>query len=110
MNNSSRVLKICIAAILIFSAIIIVNGRMKIRSINQEKDVILFDQLDLMEQLGDLKLELEDVQSDEFVENTAREKLGLIMPGEELIVIAEPATSGYGDAEQIIKDDIEIGD
>jgi len=37
-----------------------------------------------------LKAQLEYVQSDEFVEREAREKLGLGKPGEEVVIVPSP--------------------
>jgi len=43
--------------------------------------------------------EVEDRQSDEFVEQEARNKLNLIKPGETVVVIKEPDMAGQGQGE-----------
>lgn len=65
--------------------------------------------IQLEDDLKELKLQLDTVQSDEFVEKTAREELGLVKPGEQLIILAEPNVGGFDTTPR--KDlNIEIGD
>jgi len=88
--DSNKMLRICIGIIVVCSAVIVTNGYLKIRNIKEQRQVVMGEFIKLEEDLKELKLELDTVQSDEFVEKTAREELGLVKPGEQLIILAEP--------------------
>lgn len=108
--ESSRVLKICIAALIICTTLIVTVGVLKIRKINSEKEVILSEAFNFTNMLEDIKLELDVTNSDEFVEKTAREDLGLVKPGEELVIVAEPLDDETYSPIQSPIPDLEIGD
>jgi len=47
-----------------------------------------------------LKRELEDIQSPEFIEKEARNTLGLIKPGEVIVILTSPIASPTGNSSQ----------
>ncbi len=59
-----------------------------------QKDVQVIQQQvqELKEKNSALREELRSVQSNDYIENTAREELGLIMPGETRVVPVPPGT------------------
>ncbi len=85
------------------------DGYIKIKNIKDQRQVVMGEFIQLEDDLKELKLQLDTVQSDEFVEKTAREELGLVKPGEQLIILAEPNVGGFDTTPR--KDlNIEIGD
>lgn len=62
---------------------------------NMQRDVlsIQLEVKDLQQRNTALRQELQEVQSDAYVEKTAREKLGLIKPGETRVVTVDPETN-----------------
>lgn len=59
-----------------------------------QKDVKSIEQQvqELKEKNDNLRKELQMIQSDDYIEKTAREKLGLVMPGETRVVPVPPGT------------------
>lgn len=107
--NSNKMLRICIGIIVVCSVVIVANGYIKIKNIKDQRQVVMGEFIQLEDDLKELKLQLDTVQSDEFVEKTAREELGLVKPGEQLIILAEPNVGGFDTTPR--KDlNIEIGD
>ena len=107
--NSNKMLRICIGIIVVCSVVIVANGYIKIKNIKDQRQVVMGEFIQLEDDLKELKLQLDTVQSDEFVEKTAREELGLVKPGEQLIILAEPNVGGFDTTTR--KDlNIEIGD
>lgn len=65
------------------------NMRNDVSSIQQQVD-------DLQQKNASLRDELRMVQSDAYIEKTAREKIGLIKPGETRVIPVEPGTQLKG--------------
>ncbi|NLI11557.1 MAG: septum formation initiator family protein [Peptococcaceae bacterium] len=65
---------------------------------NMRKDVSNIQQQvqDLQQKNATLREELRMVQSDAYIEKTAREKIGLIKPGETRVIPVEPGTQVKG--------------
>jgi len=61
---------------------------------NMQRDVQSIQQevQELKEKNTNLRQELQAVQSDAYIEKTAREKLGLVKPGETRVLTVEPGT------------------
>lgn len=69
-----------IAALVFFAGTTAVRVRM-----NQDAELlqqIRMEQQALVDEIGQLEQEIEYVQTDEYIENAARDELGWIMPGE----------------------------
>ena len=69
-----------IAALVFFAGTMAVRVRM-----NQDAQLlqqIRMEQQTLVDEIGQLEQEIEYVQTDEYIENAARDELGLIRPGE----------------------------
>ncbi len=77
-------------AVLIASVIVIKNLLVSIYSIWQKQDVLLQDQQKLVQEKQvneDLKGKLKAVQTSEFIEKEARNKLFFVKPGEQEVII-----------------------
>lgn len=70
----------------VIAAMVFVAGIAAVR-VRMDRDAELLQQIRmeqqaLVDEIGELEREIEYVQTDEYIENAAREELGLIMPGE----------------------------
>ena len=81
-NPRPRFYMFMIVALLAVLAVSFTVGALKLR----EGDAVLADKKQernaLSAEISDLQDEIDFAQTDEFVERTARDELGLIMPGE----------------------------
>ncbi len=81
-NPRPRFYMFMIVALLAVLAVSFTVGALKLR----EGDAVLADKKQernaLSAEISDLQSEIDFAQTDEFVERTARDELGLIMPGE----------------------------
>jgi cell division protein DivIC len=61
---------------------------------NMQRDVLSIQQevQELKERNNTLRQELQAIQTDAYVEKTAREKLGLVKPGETRVLTVDPGT------------------
>lgn len=48
------------------------------------------------QKIDGMKAEIDKLNSPEYIEKLARDRLGLVKPGESLILVAEPAGKGEG--------------
>ncbi len=60
--------------------------------------------------LDELKKEIDAASTNEYVERAAREKLGLVKPGETLYVVTQPDASGFVPVQKRPGKTIEIND
>lgn len=84
--------KIFFFVVLIASVFIINNLSRSIYTLSRKNDLIIESQRELLKQKQEnqrLESELSYVESEEFVEKTARNKLLLVKPGEQGILIPE---------------------
>ncbi|MDO4355661.1 MAG: septum formation initiator family protein [Clostridia bacterium] len=70
----------------VIAALVFVAGttmvRMRMNRDAQRLAEVRLEQQALVDEIGRLEQQIEYVQTDDYVENAAREELGLIMPGE----------------------------
>jgi len=89
--------KIIFLIILAFSILIINNLVRSIYTLWQKYDLVTLAQKELSKKKQEnqrLKSQLSHVQSKEFVEETARNKLFLVKPGEQEVLISEDLIKG----------------
>jgi cell division protein FtsB len=87
---NKRVLKIIF---LVFSLTLLVRMSQSTYEIWKKRDIVAVRKSELSaveEENRKLKRELENVQSDEFVEKQARNTLGLVKPGEIVVLLTTP--------------------
>lgn len=81
-----------IAIIVITFCIVYTFGQQMIKSYQMQKEVKMVEmQINQMKNKNeDLKLTVKDLEGKDYVEKIAREKLGLVKPGEKVILRAKP--------------------
>ncbi len=66
-----------------------VEQQLKLRELESEIGALLHQKESLNQQREMLKMQLESAEQDEMVERIARERLGLIRPGEKILILKE---------------------
>ncbi len=87
-----------------------ISGRMKRAALERETERLLEECRSWELRLGDVKKEIDYANTPEYVERAAREKLGLVKPGETLYIVAQPDSSGFTPVQKRPGKPIEIGD
>lgn len=87
-----------------------INGRMKCADLERETERLLEECRVWELRLDELQREIDTANTHDYVERTAREKLGLVKPGETLYLVAQPDPSGFSPVERRPGKPIEIGD
>lgn len=83
-------------AALILVALAFADGFVKLAKIRYSI-LELQAQKELWQQkIESMKAEIDKLNSPEYIEELARDRLGLVKPGESLILVAEPAEKGEG--------------
>lgn len=81
-----RIRHVLITLLALYIAFILVTQQIAINKAKAEKARIQAEIEKLAEENKKIQLQLEDMQSDEYIEKIARERLGLIKPGEYMFV------------------------
>ena len=84
--NSKKFCRVLIAIILIYTIIICISQSQKLRSYNNQKKYYASQNEDLNEEKQDLEAEQEAVNSSEYIEKQAREKLDMYYPNERVYI------------------------
>ncbi|MGF7184187.1 cell division protein FtsB [Desulfitispora alkaliphila] len=63
------------------------NQQAQLATLNNEKEILEVQKAKLLEEQSELKAQKELVHQPEFIEQKAREELGLVKPGEKLVII-----------------------
>jgi cell division protein DivIC len=86
------------------------GGRARLLALRKETERLEAECEEWQSRIRDLESEIEEAQTDEYVERIAREKLGLVKPGETLYIVAEPDASGFTPVAKRKDRPAEIGD
>ena len=84
--NSKKFCRIIIAIILIYTIITCISQSQKLQSYNNQKNYYASQIKDLEEEKKDLEEEQKDVNSSEYIEEQAREKLDMYYPNERVYI------------------------
>lgn len=84
--NSKKFCRVLIAIILIYTIIICISQSQKLRSYNNQKNYYASQIENLNEEKQDLEAEQEAVNSSEYIEKQAREKLDMYYPNERVYI------------------------
>ena len=84
--NSKKFCRVLIAIILIYTIIICISQSQKLRYYNNQKNYYASQIEDLNEEKQDLEAEQEAVNSSEYIEKQAREKLDMYYPNERVYI------------------------
>ncbi|NTV90978.1 MAG: septum formation initiator family protein [Clostridiales bacterium] len=87
-NKSSKIISICLAAILAYLGYLAVGQQKIINLKAAEYDKLQEKIADETKINDDLKKEKDSISSDEYIEKTAREKLNMVKKGERVFVDA----------------------
>ena len=87
-----------------------VGGRMRRAALERETQELLEECRGWELRLDELKKEMDAASTDEYVERAAREKLGLVKPGETLYIVTQPDVSGFVPVQKRPGKTIEIND
>lgn len=84
--NSKKFCRIIIAIILIYTIITCISQSKKLQSYDNQKTYYASQIEDLKEEKQDLETEQENVNSSEYIEEQAREKLDMFYPNERVYI------------------------
>ncbi len=84
-----KILLIVVIFVFIFAGWKIYENYRTVKNLEQEIEQHRQELIEVRQQREELKEELEKVEDDDFIERIAREKLGLVKPGETLLVPVE---------------------
>ena len=84
--NSKKFCRLIIAIILIYTIITCISQSQKLQSYNNQKKYYASQIEDLEEEKQDLEEEQKDVNSSEYIEEQAREKLDMYYPNERVYI------------------------
>jgi cell division protein FtsB len=101
--------KIFFFVVLIFSVFVINNLVRSIYNLSQKQDLVVDAEKDLIAQIQEnerLKSELAFVESEEFVEEMARNRLLLIKPGEQEVIVPEELIKGTSSPSAKLQEEI----
>ena len=87
-----------------------VGGRMRRAALERETQELLEECRGWELRLDELRKEIDAAGTDEYVERAAREKLGLVKPGETLFIVTQPDASGFVPVQKRPGKTIEIND
>ena len=82
----SKVYKVLVIVVLIYAAYIFYTQQIKLNAYNKEKQYYNDQIADLNAQKEELIVEKENVNSPEYIEDIAREKLDMYLPNEKVFV------------------------
>ncbi|MFW5787293.1 MAG: FtsB family cell division protein [Bacillota bacterium] len=86
---SKKVLIIILVVLLIFMGTKFYRNAVRINELENEISNLNKDIENTREENDEMELMLENIDEDEFIEKMAREKLGLVKPGEILLIPVE---------------------
>lgn len=90
--SGGRLFLVFVAAVLLYLAFSVAGQFSRLHALQREVTTLQAELEELQEKNRELRRQVEMVQSDTYVEKVAREKLGLIKPGEKRIIqVEEPA-------------------
>ncbi|OPZ62457.1 MAG: cell division protein FtsB [Firmicutes bacterium ADurb.Bin506] len=92
---SQRAFRWTIIAAVVLFGLSLAAGISRVASINRQTALLLQECEQWSDRVDDVNAEIGVATSDEYVERVARERLGLVKPGETLYVVAQPDTSGF---------------
>ncbi|MEA4883361.1 MAG: septum formation initiator family protein [Clostridia bacterium] len=107
---SSRTAIILILALAVCAGLVYASGQIKLTVIGRQTEQALNECSEWETRLGELKKEIAEASSNQYVEKAARDKLGLVKPGETLYLVAEPDQSGFVPVQRRSNASPEIGD
>lgn len=107
---SSRLTALLVVLLTVCVGLTYINGRTRRAALERETEKLLEECRGWELRLDELQKEIETANTDDYVERAAREKLGLVRPGETLYMIAQPDSSGFAPVERRPGKPIEIGD
>lgn len=85
--KSKKVFRIVLLIIFVYTAIIVINQQTKINEYNSQKTYHSSQITTLLEQQEELKEKEASINSPEFIEEQAREKLDMYYPNERVYII-----------------------
>ncbi len=107
---SQRAYRLIIIAAVVLFGLSLTAGIVRIASINRQTEALLKESKQWVVKVDQVKDEIDAATSDEYVERVARERLGLVKPGETLYVVAQPDSSGFEPVQRRLGHTPEIGD
>lgn len=87
-----------------------IGGRMRRAALEHEAEKWLEECRGWELRLDELRKDIAAASTDEYVERAARERLGLVKPGETLYIVTQPDTSGFVPVQRRPGKPIEIND
>lgn len=107
---SPKTMKFVLIALAVLSMLTFASGMARKAALNREAARILEECEEWELKLDDIHRETEAASSHDYVERIAREKLGLVKPGETLYIVAQPDSSGFDPVKPRPGHTPEIGD
>jgi cell division protein FtsL len=105
--SRSKLPVIVIAALLLYAAVTFGSQFSRLYAMQQDVQQIQAEVAELRQRNADLREQVKLLQSDAYVESIARERLGLVKPGESRIVPIGPESGNAGETgvlDQSIRD------
>lgn len=107
---SQRAFRLTIIAAVVLFGLSLAGGIARVASINRQTAALLQECEQWSGKVDDVNTEIGVATSDEYVERIARERLGLVKPGETLYIVAQPDASGFEPVKPRSGHTPEIGD
>ncbi|MDD2200813.1 MAG: septum formation initiator family protein [Firmicutes bacterium] len=107
---SSKVTAVLMIMLVVCVGLCYVGGRARLSAVKKETEQVVDECRDWEMRIQDLKDQVDEAQTEEYIERIAREKLGLVKPGETLYIVSEPDSSGFTPVARRKNGPAEIGD
>ncbi|HAN86104.1 MAG: septum formation initiator family protein [Bacillota bacterium] len=92
---TSKVTAVLMIMLVVCVSLCYVGGRARLSAVKKETELVVDECREWELRLQDLRDQIDEAQTEEYIERIAREKLGLVKPGETLYIVSEPDSSGF---------------
>lgn len=107
---SSKVTVVLMIMLVVCVGLCYIGGRARLSAVKKETEQIVDECREWEMRIQDLEDQVDEAQTEEYIERMAREKLGLVKPGETLYIVSEPDSSGFAPVVRRKSGPAEIGD